>query len=206
MQEYLYVLYMWIIWQVIFDNLVVMGISLIELVVIDEGDWFFNVIGMLDLNKGEKWDVILLVVWELREQIQKLGDWYFDWFGDVGRGDVLWYVEFCYWLEGGLLVRGMKKGEDCIYVMLGGIKVLYRWYVVDEEMGMVDVFMGFFGLDRMQGQVLMLDSYFFRVEGGKVRYCYIVSVCVERGCGIGEIEWLERRQRGMFLGGNMKDK
>ncbi|KAK4644213.1 LOW QUALITY PROTEIN: hypothetical protein QC761_302830 [Podospora bellae-mahoneyi] len=192
-QEHPYVLHTRIIWQATPDNLAVTGISLIESVVTDEGDWLFNATGTLDLNKGEKWDVIPLAARESREQIQKLGDWYFDRFGDVGRGDVPWHAEPCYRLEGGLPARGTKKGEDCIHVMPGGIKVPYRRYVVDEEMGAVDVFMGFPGLDRTQGQAPMPDSHLFRVEGGKVRYCHTVSACVEKGCGIGEIEWPERR-------------
>ena len=56
--------------------------------------------------------------------------------------------------------------------------------MVDEVMGAVDIFLGFPGLDRSQGQAPMPDSHFFRVEGGKVRYIHTVSSCVQAGCGM----------------------
>ncbi|KAK4173327.1 hypothetical protein QBC36DRAFT_389798 [Triangularia setosa] len=192
-QAHPYVLHARILWQATPDNLSVTGINLIESVVTDEGDWLFNATGTLNLNAPEKWDPIPVAAQESRATIQSLGDWYFDRFGDVTRGDVPWHADPCYRLEGGLPARGTKQGEDCIHVMPASIKVPYRRYVVDEEMGAVDIFMGFPGLDRTQGQAPMPDSHLFRVEGGKVRYCHTVSACVTPGCGIGEIDWPDRK-------------
>ncbi|KAK3986496.1 hypothetical protein QBC44DRAFT_272840 [Cladorrhinum sp. PSN332] len=155
----------------------------IESVVTDEGDWLFNATGTLQLNAPEKWDPIPLEKQEPRALIKSLGDAYFDRFGNVNV-TVPWGAP-CYRLEGGLPAKGeLLANGECVMVWPSTIKVPYRRYVVDEEYGAVDIFMGFPGLDRTQGQEPMPDSHLFRVEQGKIKYCHTVSACVKDGCGL----------------------
>jgi hypothetical protein len=60
----------------------------------------------------------------------------------------------------------------------------HRKYVVDEVMGVVDVFMGFTGLDRTRNTEGAPDSHMFRVEGGRIRYIHTASACFVDGCGM----------------------
>jgi hypothetical protein len=45
----------------------------------------------------------------------------------------------------------------------------YRRYVVDQTLGVVDIFVEFLGLNRMQAHDFMPDSNAFRVEGREDR-------------------------------------
>lgn len=156
--------------------------SLIESVVTDQGDWLFNATGTLTLNAPETWDIIPKDKQDSRAVIKAAGDAYFDRFGNVSV-TVPWGPP-CYRLEGGLPARGTMAGADCVMEWPSTIHVPYRRYVIDEEMGTVDMFIGFPGLDRSQGQDPMPDSHFFRVENGKIRYLHTASACVEAGCGL----------------------
>ncbi|KAK3688816.1 hypothetical protein B0T22DRAFT_498780 [Podospora appendiculata] len=134
--------------------------TLIESVVTDQGDWLFNATGTLALNAPEKWDPIPAAKQDARAVIQAAGDAYFDRFGNVSV--VVPWGPPCYRLEGGLPARGELRGDDCVMVWPSTIHVPYRRYVVDEELGVVDIFVGFPGLDRTQGENPMPDSHFFR--------------------------------------------
>jgi hypothetical protein len=154
----------------------------VESIVTDDGDWLFNATGTLDLNAPEKWDPIPADQQDSREVIQAAGDAYFDRFGNVSI-TVPWGPP-CYRLEGGLEAKGNLTGGDCVMEWPSTIHVPYRRYVIDETLGVVDMFIGFPGLDRSQGQDPMPDSHFFRVEKGKIRYLHTASACVEKGCGL----------------------
>lgn len=158
--------------------------TLIESVVTDSGDWLFNATGTLQLNAGERWDPIPKEKQDSRATIQAAGDAYFDRFGNVSV--VVPWGPPCYRLEGGLPARGelRNNGTDCEMVWPSTIHVPYRRYVVDETLGVVDIFVGFPGLDRTQGNDPMPDSHAFRVEGGKIRYLHTASACVTEGCGL----------------------
>jgi hypothetical protein len=52
------------------------------------------------------------------------------------------------------------------------IHMPYRRYVVDQTLGVVDIFVEFLGLNRMQAHDFMPDSNAFRVEGGKIEYLH----------------------------------
>ncbi|KAG7288280.1 hypothetical protein NEMBOFW57_007811 [Staphylotrichum longicolle] len=166
--------------------------TLIESVVTTTGDWLFNATGTLNLNAGEAWAPIPEGPQRAsRAEVQALGDAYFDRFGNVSV--VVPWGAPCYRLEGGLPARGEMKGEECVMVWPSTIVVPYRRYVVDVEMGAVDMFIGFPGLDRTQGQAPMPDSHLFRVEGGKIKYCHTASACVVDGCGLNGTTFGRRR-------------
>ncbi|KAF2202997.1 hypothetical protein GQ43DRAFT_439238 [Delitschia confertaspora ATCC 74209] len=156
--------------------------SLIESIVTDQGDWLFNATGTLELNAPEKWDPIPTAQQDSRSVIQATGDAYFNRFGNANV-TVPWGPP-CYRVEGGLPARGTLNGDDCAMEWPSTIIVPYRRYVVDEELGVVDIFVGFPGLDRTQGEAPMPDSHLFRVEGGRIRYVHTASACVIAGCGI----------------------
>ncbi|KAF2269381.1 hypothetical protein CC78DRAFT_278400 [Lojkania enalia] len=156
--------------------------TLIESIVTDEGDWLFNATGTLDLVTPEDWSPIPEAEQDSRAVIQAAGDAYFDRFGNTSV-NVPWGAP-CYRVEGGLPARGEMDGEDCVMVWPSTIIVPYRRYVVDEEYGTVDIFTGFPGLDRTQGQDPMPDSHLFRVEKGKIKYAHTASACVVNGCGL----------------------
>lgn len=156
---------------------------LIESVVTDAGDWLFNATGTLELNNAEgEWEPIPEAERMGRKEIQALGDAYFDRFKNTSV--VVPWGAPCYRLEGGLPAKGEMKDGECVMVWPSTIVVPYRRYVVDEEMGAVDLFIGFPGLDRTQGQNPMPDSHLFRVEKGKIKFCHTASACVVAGCGL----------------------
>ncbi|KAK3390032.1 hypothetical protein B0H63DRAFT_428588 [Podospora didyma] len=167
--------------RMVFDSTSLQA-TLIESVVTDEGDWLFNATGTLALNSAETWDPIPKEKQDSRAVVKAAGDAYFDRFGNVSVS-VPWGPP-CVRVEGGLPARGDLKGDDCVMVWPSTIYVPYRRYVVDEELGVVDLFVGFPGLDRTQGQEPMPDSHFFRVEGGKIKYLHTASACVKGGCGL----------------------
>ncbi|KAI5855112.1 hypothetical protein GGS23DRAFT_444740 [Durotheca rogersii] len=172
-------------------------ISLMESIVTDAGDWAFNATGYLYWNSLENWDPIPEDEQDSRAVIQAAGDAYFERFKD----DTV-KVPFgipCSRLEGGVSTAPLNiTGDSCTLAgMPSTLVVTNRRYVVDEVMGAVDIYLGFPGLDRSQGQAPMPDSHLFRVESGKIRYIHTVSSCVTAGCGMnGTFIPLSRRRRG----------
>lgn len=158
--------------------------TLIESIVTDQGDWLFNATGTLELVKPESWLPIPEAQRDSPAIVQAPGDAYFDRFGNTSV--VVPWGPPCYRVEGGLPARGTLRGNDsfCEMVWPSNIIVPYRRYVVDEVLGVVDLFVGFPGLDRSQGQAPMPDSHLFRVEGGRIKYAHTASACVEAGCGL----------------------
>jgi len=159
-------------------------ITAIESIISDKGDWAFNATGYLYWNSLENWDPIPVEKRDSRAVIQAAGDAYFDRFQNVSV-DVP-FGNPCARLEGGAYTGAGRLDQNSCN--LGGlpstIVVSNRRYVVDEEIGVVDIYLGFPGLDRTQGQNPMPDSHAFRVEEGKIRYIHTVSSCVTAGCGM----------------------
>ncbi|KAH8204466.1 hypothetical protein TruAng_001382 [Truncatella angustata] len=158
-------------------------ISTIESIVTDAGDWAFNATGYLHWNSLERWDPIPAEKRDSRAVIQAAGDAYFDRFANVNV-TVPWGTP-CARLEGGAYTDARLTGNDtCNLGVPTNVHVTNRRYVIDQEYGTVDIFLGFPGLDRSVGQQPMPDSHFFRIEGGKIRYIHTVSSCVNAGCGL----------------------
>ncbi|KAI0890147.1 uncharacterized protein GGS22DRAFT_8993 [Annulohypoxylon maeteangense] len=157
-------------------------VTTIESIVTDEGDWLFNATGYLHWASQENWDPIPEDKRDSREVIQAAGDAYFNRFQSVNVS-----VPFgtpCARLEGGAYTdTSGAGGNTCSLGLPSDLTVSNRRYVVDEEMGVVDIYLGFPGLDRTVVEQAMPDSHAFRVEGGKIRYIHTVSSCVNAGCG-----------------------
>ncbi|KAI2604346.1 uncharacterized protein GGS25DRAFT_507857 [Hypoxylon fragiforme] len=158
-------------------------ISLMESIVTDEGDWAFNATGYQYWNSLENWDPIPEDQRDTREVIQAAGDAYFERFKN--ESVTVPFGVPCSRLEGGASTAPLNMtGDSCTLAGLPStLVVTNRRYVVDETFGVVDIYLGFPGLDRSQGEKPMPDSHMFRIESGKIRYIHTVSSCVEVGCG-----------------------
>ncbi|KAI0407424.1 hypothetical protein F4802DRAFT_21178 [Xylaria palmicola] len=159
-------------------------IAKIESIVTDRGDWAFNATGYAYWNSLENWDPIPEARRDSREAIQAAGDAYFDRFKN--ESVVVPFGTPCSRLEGGASTAPLNMtGDSCTAAGLPStLVVTNRRYVIDQELGVVDMFLGFPGLDRSQGTDTMPDSHMFRVESGKIRYIHTVSSCVQAGCGM----------------------
>ncbi len=161
-------------------------IQQIESIVTDAGDWLFNATGYLYWNSLESWEPIPEELRDSRETIQAAGDAYFERFKNESVK-----VPFgvpCSRLEGGASTAPLNlTGDSCTAAGLPSTLVVTgRRYVVDEVMGVVDIFLGFPGLDRTVPDQNMPDSHLFRVEGGEIRYIHTISSCVAAGCGLND--------------------
>ncbi|KAI8625524.1 hypothetical protein F5Y19DRAFT_449804, partial [Xylariaceae sp. FL1651] len=167
-------------------------VSLIESIVTDRGDWAFNATGYSYWNSLENWNPIPKEKQDSREVIQAAGDAYFNRF-DNANITVPFGVP-CSRLEGGFSTATLNlTGNTCDVGLPSTIVVTNRRYVIDQEMGVVDIFVGFPGLDRSQGMQPMPDSHMFRVESGKIRYIHTVSSCIQAGCGLSGVGIPSRR-------------
>jgi hypothetical protein len=158
-------------------------ITLIETLVTKPGDWAFNATGYLYYASRESWDPIPAAKQDTRAAIQAAGDAYFDRFANINVS-----VPFgtpCARLEGGASTgQRDPTGNTCSLGLPSRTVVTGRRYVADEEMGTVDIYLGFPGLDRSVASQDMPDSHLFRVEGGKIKYIHTLSTCVNAGCGL----------------------
>ena len=159
-------------------------VNLIDSIITDKGDWAFNATGAKYWNSQEDWNPIPESKRSSRDTVKAAGDAYAD-----RCNNVTVHVPFgtpCARLEGGAYTgRGNLSANTCD---IGGlpehIPMTNRRYAVDEVMGVVDIFMGFTGLDRTRNTEGTPDSHMFRVEEGKIRYIHTASACFVDGCGM----------------------
>ncbi|ORY19244.1 hypothetical protein BCR34DRAFT_472358 [Clohesyomyces aquaticus] len=167
-------------------------IKKIETLVTDEGDWLFNATGYAYYSSLENWDIIPEDQRDSREVIQAAGDAYFNRFADANI--TVPFGTPCARLEGGAYTGGRNiSANTCNLGLPSTIKVVDRRYVVDEEMGAVNIYVGFPGLDRASKEPGP-DSHLFRVEKGKLRYIHTVSTCEGHpGCGLSNTTFVPGR-------------
>jgi hypothetical protein len=134
--------------------------------------------------------------------IKAAGDAYFDRFGNANvsvpfgmRLRIFLYRMFdtdtnalgtpCARLEGGSYTDTSRTNTStCALGLPSTIHVVDRRYVVDVEVGVVNIYVGFPGLDRASKEPAP-DSHTFRVEKGKIRYVHTISTCEGHpGCGL----------------------
>jgi hypothetical protein len=153
------------------------SISKIESVVTDAGDWLFNAQHSLHYALQENWEPIPAEKRDTRQTIQAAADAYLDLF-KKGNGSVaVPWADNCRRLEGGLYTA---PGDTCNSGVPSGVDLVDRRYVIDEVMGVVDVFVKFGGGNNGSG---LPDSHQFRIEGGKIRYVHTLTVCFQPNCG-----------------------
>ncbi|KAL5385903.1 hypothetical protein PMIN06_008005 [Paraphaeosphaeria minitans] len=155
------------------------AISRIENVVADKGDWLFNAQASLSKAQSEVWDVVPEGKRDARDTIRAAGDKYLDSWAD-GKVSVP-YGSPCARLEGGSYTTNCKMPEfPKQFKDAGGAK--NRRYVIDEEIGAVDIFNDFPFLDANKPNGTS-STNFVRVEGGKIRYIHEVTICTQNNCG-----------------------
>ena len=166
------------------DNSYVLGTRLKvekgEIVEIDglvtkKNDWLFNAENYLKYSTAEDWKVLNPDERVDRQTLIDAGNAYFDAFSD--RSVNIPFNTPCARLEGGLYTTrdfddpeascyvGFPEGED-------KLPILKRDYVVDVDMGTVNIFCRF---GRPPG---MPDSHTFRLVNGKIRYVHTLTPSV----------------------------
>lgn len=125
----------------------------------DQNTDLILILDMTDLywNSLENWDPIPEEKRDSREVIQSAGNSYFERFKN--ESVVVPFGVPCSRLEGGASTAPLNMtGDSCTLAGLPSTLVVTdRRFVVDEIMGVVDIFLGFPGLDRSQGQKPMPD-------------------------------------------------
>jgi hypothetical protein len=175
------------------------NVDLIDSIVTDKGDWAFNATGSAYWNSQETWSPIPDIDRDARETVKAAGEAYADRCNDISV-----HVPFgtpCARLEGGAYTgRGNLSANTCD---IGGlpehVPMTNRKYVIDEVMGVVDIFMGFTGLDRTRNTEGAPDSHMFRVEKGEIRYIHTASACFVDGCGMNGTGMFVRMKRGYLM-------
>ncbi|KAI0856015.1 hypothetical protein F4860DRAFT_529529 [Xylaria cubensis] len=158
-------------------------ITKIESVVTDNGDWAFNATGHLYWTRQEKWDPIPEEQRDTRAVIQAAGDAYLDQWGDSTLPVPLGTP--CARLEGGAYTgQSNPSANTCsMGAFPQPLKVGDRRYIIDEELGAVDIFNGFPWLEATKPNGAVPSTNFIRVEHGLIRYIHEVTVCETPRCG-----------------------
>jgi hypothetical protein len=150
-------------------------ITEINSLVTKKGDWLFNAGDYLKYSKAEDWRVLNANERVDRQTLINAGNAYFDKFSD--KTVQVPFGTPCARLEGGLYTTkdfndpkascavGFPEGED-------KLPILNRSYVVDVEMGTVNIFC------RFGNPPGAPDSHTFRLVNGKLRYVHTLTLIV----------------------------
>jgi hypothetical protein len=149
-------------------------INKVDMIVTKPGDWLFNVTGYAHYSSLENWSTIPAPQRDTRTVLRAAADAYLDIF-NAPNTTVPWGIP-CVRLEGGLYGDESANGTCASYIPTG-VPITRRRYVVDEELGSVDVLVDF-------GKSAWPDSHEFRVEGGKLRYVHTMTHCGVANCGV----------------------
>jgi hypothetical protein len=150
-------------------------INKVDTIVTKPGDWLFNVTGYAHYSPRENWSEIPVDARDTRTALRAAADAYLDIF-NAPNTTVPWGIP-CVRLEGGLYGDDSANGTCAGYIPTG-VPITRRRYVVDEELGSVDVMVDF-------GKSMWPDSHEFRVEKGKLRYVHTMTKCGIANCGVG---------------------
>ncbi|KAI0868660.1 hypothetical protein GGS24DRAFT_481620 [Hypoxylon argillaceum] len=158
-------------------------ITKIESVVTDNGDWAFNATGHLYWTRQEKWEPIPENQRDTRAVIQAAGDAYLNQWGNSTLPVPLGTP--CARLEGGAYTgQSNPTANTCrMGAFPQPLKVADRRYIIDEELGAVDIFNGFPWLEASKPNGAVPSTNFIRVEKGLIRYIHEVTVCETPRCG-----------------------
>lgn len=146
-------------------------ITRIDSLVTDEGDWLFNANAYLKYSSMEDWSTPSPIQKSTVAELIHGANVYLDLFSDkvVERS---WGIP-CARLEGGAYSnRDNDPTATCAVGIPEGVMYINnRDYLVDEEMGVINVFCRF-----GNSQTGMPDSHTFRMISGKYRYVHTLSV------------------------------
>jgi hypothetical protein len=146
-------------------------ITRVDSLVTDKGDWLFNANAYLKSSSAEDWGAPARRVRVPAQTLINAANSYLDLFSDK-------FVEApwgrpCARLEGGAYTnRDGDTNATCeVGIPAGVLYIVNRDYVVDEEMGVVNVFCRF-----GNSSTGMPDSHTFRLENGKFTNVHTLSV------------------------------
>lgn len=147
------------------------AITRIDSLVTDEGDWLFNANAYLRYSTAEDWSAPTTAERSTEAELVHGAMVYLDLFSDklVERS---WGIP-CARLEGGAYSnRSNDPSATCaVGIPAGVLYINNRDYLVDEEMGVINVFCRF-----GNSETGMPDSHTFRMIDGKYRYIHTLSV------------------------------
>jgi hypothetical protein len=143
----------------------------IDGLVTDKGDWLFNAEDYLKYSKAEDWPVLSPDDRVSRQDLIDAGNQYLD-FVFMDKGIRPPWGTPCARLEGGAYTNAKNENRDTCQIdgPLGNMFIVNRSYVVDEEMGTVNIFC------RFGDSTGMPDSHTFRLVRGRYRWIHTLSV------------------------------
>jgi hypothetical protein len=147
-------------------------VSEIDSLVSDKDDWLFNAEDYLKYSKAEDWPVLAPDDRVSRQELVDAANRYFD-FVFLDKGVRPPWGTPCARLEGGAYTNAKNEDKDTCHIPapLAELFIVNRSFVVDEEMGTVNVFCRFG--DSKQG---MPDSHLFRLVNGRYRWIHTISI------------------------------
>lgn len=148
-------------------------ISEIDSFVTSKGDWLFNADNYLRYSKAEDWRVLDINERVDRQALVAAGDAYFDHFSD--KNVQIPFGTPCARLEGGMYTTrdfDDPKASCDIGFPVDKLPIVDRSYVVDVDMGTVNIFC------RFGNPPGAPDSHTFRLVNGKLRYVHTLTLSV----------------------------
>jgi hypothetical protein len=145
----------------------------IDSLVTKEGDWLFNPGNYLKYSSADDWSVQPLDTRASRQDLVDAGNQYFDLVFLDSHIQPPWGTP-CARLEGGAYTNEKNEYKDTCKVegaiQGGGMYIVNRSFIVDEEMQMVNVYC------RFGNNTGMPDSHLFRLVNGRYRWIHTLSV------------------------------
>jgi hypothetical protein len=150
-------------------------IAAIDTLVTKHGDWLFNANNYLKFSSAEDWHPLSADEQIPMQRLIDAGNQYLDQFSDK-LVEAPWGIP-CARLEGGAYTdRKHDPRATCkVGIPPGTLYIVNRDYVVDRQMGVVNIFCRF-----GNSQSGMPDSHTFRLVNGKLRYVHTLSVAIVR--------------------------
>jgi hypothetical protein len=147
-------------------------ITEIDSLVTDQDDWLFDAQKYLKYSSAEDWSILPVHQRVSTQQLIDAGNQYFD-FVFLDKFITPPWGTPCARLEGGAYTNEKMEHKDTCQIdkPLGEMFMVNRSYVVDEEMGVVNIFCRF--VDSSKG---MPDAHTFRLVAGRYRYIHTLSV------------------------------
>lgn len=148
-------------------------IAEVEILWTTTGYWLFNADSYLKHSSEENWGPIPAAKRNSRATLVAAANAYLDAFLEK-RTDLVPWGYPCERLEGGAYTgRGSPK-DSCSVGVPAGVNIVNRHFVVDEELGTVQVFCTF-GAGSPRGGSGAPDSHMFRLQNGKLRYVHTMT-------------------------------
>ena len=148
-------------------------ISEIDSLVTKQGDWLFNADNYLKYSKAEDWRILNANERIDRQSLINAGNAYFDHFSD--KTILVPFGTPCARLEGGAYTAKIFDDPNAtcnIGFPEDKLPILNRSYVVDVDMGTVNIFC------RFGNPPGAPDSHTFRLVNGKLRYVHTLTLNV----------------------------